>query len=59
MPFAIIGSTNVVEVNGRKTRGRVYPWGVIDIQDESYSDFVKLKSFLRYCCITFKSATLS
>lgn len=47
MPFAIIGSTIVVQVNGRTTRGRVYPWGVIDIQDEYHSDFVKLKTFLK------------
>lgn len=47
MPFAVIGSTTQVEINGLKTRGRVYPWGVIDIQDEQYSDFAKLKTFLR------------
>lgn len=47
IPYAIIGSTNTVEVGGRKTRGRVYPWGVIDIQDESCSDFIRLKTFLR------------
>jgi len=46
IPFAIIASTNTVEINGRKTRGREYPWGVVDIQDEQYSDFVKLRTFL-------------
>lgn len=46
IPYAIIASTTQVDVNGRKTRGRVYPWGVIDIQDETYSDFIRLKTFL-------------
>ncbi len=46
IPFAIIASTNTVEINGRKTRGREYAWGIVDIQDEQYSDFVKLRTFL-------------
>ena len=46
MPYAVMGSTNQVEINGRKTRGRIYPWGVIDIQDETYSDYIRLKTFL-------------
>ncbi|RWS19999.1 septin-2-like protein 2 [Leptotrombidium deliense] len=57
IPFAVIGSTSQVEVNGRKTRGRVYPWGVIDIQDEQYSDFVKLKTFLSLHMQDLKDAT--
>ncbi|XP_015793586.1 septin-1 [Tetranychus urticae] len=46
IPFAVVGSTTQIEINGRKTRGRVYPWGSIDIQDEQFSDYVKLKTFL-------------
>lgn len=57
IPYAVIGSTKQVEVNGRKTRGRIYPWGVIDIQDESYSDFIKLKSFLSLHMQDLKDAT--
>lgn len=30
MPFAIVGSEEVVEVNGRKVRARQYPWGVVE-----------------------------
>lgn len=48
IPFAIIGSTNSIDYNGRRIRGREYPWGVVDIQDERYSDFIKLRTFLRY-----------
>lgn len=57
IPYAVIGSNKQVEVNGRKTRGRVYPWGVIDIQDESYSDFIKLKTFLSLHMQDLKDAT--
>ena len=48
IPFAIIGSTTSIDLNGRRIRGREYPWGIIDIQDERYSDFIKLRTFLRY-----------
>ena len=30
MPFAVVGSNTVVESSGRKVRGRVYPWGVVE-----------------------------
>lgn len=29
-PFAVVGSNTVLEVQGRKIRGRQYPWGVVD-----------------------------
>lgn len=30
VPFAVIGSTQIVEINGRKVRGRLYPWGIVE-----------------------------
>ena len=30
VPFAVVGSNTVVEVEGRKVRGRRYPWGVVE-----------------------------
>lgn len=30
VPFAVVGSNTVLEVAGRKVRGRQYPWGVVD-----------------------------
>uniref|UniRef100_A0A673G6J0 Septin n=1 Tax=Sinocyclocheilus rhinocerous TaxID=307959 RepID=A0A673G6J0_9TELE len=30
MPLAVVGSNVVIEVNGRKVRGRQYPWGVAE-----------------------------
>lgn len=30
MPLAVVGSNVVIEVNGKKVRGRQYPWGVAE-----------------------------
>ena len=30
IPFSVIGSNTIVEVNGKKIRGRLYPWGIVD-----------------------------
>lgn len=30
VPFAVVGSNTVLEISGRKVRGRQYPWGVVD-----------------------------
>ena len=30
IPFAVVGSNTVVEVNGKKVRGRLYPWGIVE-----------------------------
>ncbi len=30
LPFAVIGSNTMIEVDGRKVRARQYPWGVVE-----------------------------
>ena len=30
VPFAVVGSNTVVDAGGKKVRGRVYPWGVVE-----------------------------
>ena len=30
IPFAIVGSNTLLEVNGKRVRGRLYPWGVVE-----------------------------
>lgn len=30
VPFAIVGASSVVEIDGRKVRGRRYPWGIAE-----------------------------
>ncbi|CAL1263712.1 unnamed protein product [Larinioides sclopetarius] len=46
VPFAVIGSTDVVVNDGKLTRGRNYPWGTVYIDNEDHSDFVKLRQML-------------
>jgi cell division control protein 11 len=46
MPFAIIGSEEEVEVNGQLVRGRLYPWGVAEVDNPKHSDFSRLRSAL-------------
>lgn len=48
IPFAVVGSDKEVEnpTTGRKVRGRKYPWGVIEVDNEEHCDFVKLRSML-------------
>ncbi|CAF3136839.1 unnamed protein product [Rotaria sp. Silwood2] len=46
LPFAIISSKKIYEVKGKKIHGRMYPWGLIDIENSNYSDFLKLRTML-------------
>jgi cell division control protein 11 len=46
MPFAIVGSEEVVEVGGRRVRARQYPWGIVEVDNPRHSDFLAVKSAL-------------
>ncbi|KAJ3196940.1 hypothetical protein HK101_006989 [Irineochytrium annulatum] len=46
IPFAVVGSDKEVDVAGKKVRGRKYPWGVIEVDNEDHCDFVKLRQML-------------
>ena len=47
IPFAVVGSNNYVQTpDGRQVRGRSYPWGVIEVDNEEHCDFVKLRQML-------------
>ncbi|XP_035481474.2 septin-5-like isoform X2 [Scophthalmus maximus] len=46
IPFAVIGSNVQVESNGRKFRGRAYPWGVVEVENPAHSDFLLLRNML-------------
>ncbi|KAK0075588.1 hypothetical protein PV325_006678 [Microctonus aethiopoides] len=46
VPFAVVGSSTMLEVAGRKIRGRQYPWGVVEVENPKHSDFVKLRTML-------------
>src|ERR1700712_4691923 len=46
MPFAIVGSEDVVEIGGRQGRARQYPWGVVEVDNPRHSDFLAIRSAL-------------
>ncbi|UYV64251.1 SEPT6 [Cordylochernes scorpioides] len=46
LPFAVVGSTEFVTVGNKKVRARQYPWGIVQLENESHCDFVKLREML-------------
>lgn len=46
IPFSVVGSNATVEVNGKKVRGRVYPWGIVEVDNPNHCDFLKLRQML-------------
>ncbi|UJR09983.1 hypothetical protein I4U23_014207 [Adineta vaga] len=46
IPFAIIASAQTYEVQGKKVSGRMYPWGLVEIENSDYCDFLKLRTML-------------
>jgi len=47
VPFAVVGANAEVQTpEGRLVRGRRYPWGVIEVDNEDHCDFVKLRQML-------------
>lgn len=46
VPFAVVGSNTVVEVDGKKVRGRKYPWGVAEVENLEHCDFIALRNML-------------
>ncbi|XP_059096527.1 septin-7-like isoform X2 [Tigriopus californicus] len=47
VPFAIVGSNTIIENgDGKKVRGRKYPWGIVDIENLDQCDFIPLRNML-------------
>lgn len=46
MPFAVVGSSDMVKVGTKLVRARQYPWGVVVVDNEAHNDFVKLREML-------------
>ncbi|CAG5078484.1 Similar to Sep2: Septin-2 (Drosophila melanogaster) [Cotesia congregata] len=46
LPFAVVGSTEFVRVGNKMMRSRQYPWGTVQVENESHCDFVKLREML-------------
>ncbi|CAH8501133.1 unnamed protein product [Dicrocoelium dendriticum] len=46
-PFAVVCSDRtIVQADGRKVRGRMYPWGMVETENLSHNDFLALKNLL-------------
>ncbi|XP_049832228.1 septin-7 isoform X2 [Schistocerca gregaria] len=46
VPFAVVGSNTVIEVDGKKLRGRKYPWGIAEVENLEHCDFIALRDML-------------
>jgi len=46
IPFAVVGSNTVLEVGGKKIRGRKYPWGIVEVENVEHCDFIALRNLL-------------
>ncbi|KNC86679.1 hypothetical protein SARC_01185 [Sphaeroforma arctica JP610] len=46
IPFAITSSRDKYELNGRTVRGRKYEWGMVEMDNESHSDFIHLRNLI-------------
>lgn len=54
IPFAVIGSNQLIEVKGKKIRGRLYPWGVVEVENPEHNDFLKLRTMLVWVSAAMK-----
>ncbi|XP_030622648.1 septin-8-B [Chanos chanos] len=46
LPFAVVGSSEEVKIGNKMVRARQYPWGAVQVENESHCDFVKLREML-------------
>jgi len=46
VPFAVVGSNTVIEKDGKKIRGRKYPWGIAEVENIDHCDFTVLRDML-------------
>ncbi|KAJ6647110.1 Septin-2 [Pseudolycoriella hygida] len=46
VPFAVVGSTEFVRIGNKTVRARQYPWGTVQVDNETHCDFVKLREML-------------
>ncbi|GAB6027739.1 Septin-7, variant 2 [Chamberlinius hualienensis] len=46
VPFAVVGSNVLIDSNGKKVRGRRYPWGIAEVENLEHCDFIALRNML-------------
>ncbi|KAG5725944.1 Septin like protein spn, partial [Termitomyces sp. T112] len=44
LPLAVVGSEEDVILNGERVPVRVYPWGMVEIENPDHCDFMRLRS---------------
>lgn len=52
LPFAIVGSEDVIDVAGRRVPVRKYPRGVVEVDNPRHSDFLAIKTALLHTHMT-------
>ncbi|XP_030664264.1 septin-7-like [Nomascus leucogenys] len=46
LPLAVVGSNTIIEVNGKRVRGRQYPWSVAEVENGEHGYFTILRNTL-------------
>jgi len=46
LPFAVVGSEQEVDIDGQPVRARIYPWGMVEVDNSDHCDFSKLRRAL-------------
>lgn len=46
VPFAVVGANTVIEQDGKRIRGRKYPWGIAEVENLEHCDFVALRNMV-------------
>ncbi|XP_052861351.1 septin-7 [Anopheles cruzii] len=46
VPFAVVGANAIIEIDGRKVRGRRYPWGIAEVENLEHCDFIALRNMV-------------
>jgi septin family protein len=46
IPMAVVGSTTFHKVGEEMVRGRVYPWGLVQVENKDHCDFILLQMML-------------
>lgn len=44
--MAVIGSSELVKIGNKLTKGRRYEWGTVSVENESHCDFIKFRDML-------------
>lgn len=46
VPFAVVGSNHIADVDGVKKRCRKYPWGIVEVENLEHNDYKALRDMI-------------